>query len=525
MLETDLSRWGSIEGLLKLLHRGRAIARVHLALRFGLRGLVCIAGFALVSRLVFLVDPAMTSWLVGAAYTPAFLGAVVAIWLLVTITLACVRAPTVPQLGRRADRVFQLQERVSTVVELTTLRPAGILRTSASENIITLLIWDAVRHSDRIRPARLVDRRFGGSLLVLVAVLVLFAGAQLVVPGSLVPTPVDGAAGPASAGRSSATATPVRPQDIQRAAAMVAVDAAKLKDPYLQALALSLQDLGAKIASGAIDPTAAEQQMSQVEDLLKRAYAQHAGQAVLAAPGAQAGNAAKAGKDAVTPTKAASGPSQPVVALPALTPSAGSSTLSDFVRQLERNASASTGASRVVSSGAAPATNGQNRTAPLAQTPQMQNSYFTQSAREAQIIQMQALYSAAGQPAGRPAGPAPHSTRGPGDAAGHGSQPLSDGTRASGGNVAASPGSRVVLPSTQVAGGQRIQVKAAPDTKRTQIVDVAPGSAAAAAQPSETALPIGPILDAGQRNAVAQYFLPSDAAGSGRSPTGQGTTP
>ena len=88
--------------------------------------------------------------------------------------------------------------------------------------------------------------------------------------------------------------------------------------------------------------------------------------------------------------------------------------------------------------------------------------------------------------------------------------------------AAPAAGAKVDLPTAGVAGGKRIQLDAAPDTRRVQVTDVAPGAAVAGAPPSETARPVGPIVDGAERIAVGRYFLPKGDAATG---TSQGSTP
>lgn len=440
--------------------------------------------------------PVVRIWSTFPAWTGGALGAAVVVIAVGVRMRVGLIAPTVLDLARSADERFELQERLSTALEVTA---QGDDMTPS--RLRSLLLSDAARVAPRVEPASLVQVPLGRPVLWLVVALAAALAVQLVPVRTGHATTLM-APGSVRAPASAASVPTVT--DVQRAAALVAQDAFVRNDPQLQALAQSLQDLGARMASGQIQSGEVASEVVKLRLQLEAAYGQAQPQVgprvspsqATTPPGSRAGlpNAAGAASKATGPQGTAATVRQQNQA---------SSSLSDLVKQLEAGApnqthSKAPGAGSLSRMGSTP---GQGLSAPgvYARQNPAQNALFKQA---------NALLERTGNPGGQPVGAAHQSTIGPGDAAGKGTQPLAKGVA---GPTATAPakGAKVDLPSTTIAGGQRIQLDAAPATKRTQVTDVAPGAAAKGAPPSETALPTGPIVDPAERDAVARFFLPS----------------
>lgn len=484
---------------LPTLVRGLQRARIGIRDRLLLRDLCVVAavlaGVVGIWRLTGAFLPEVRIWSTFPAWTGGVLGVAVVVLAVGLRMRAGLIAPTVLDLARRADERFELQERLSTALEVTAQGDGTM-----PSRLRSLLLSDAARVARVVEPASLVQVPLGRPALWLVVALAAALAVQLVpVRTDRAPTVVAAATGRAPAG---ATSVPTV-TDVQRAAALVAQDAFVRNDPQLQALAQSLQDLGARMASGRIQSGEVVSEVAKLRLQLEAAYGQaqpHAGQQV--SPNQAAGPpGSKAGlQNAASAASKATGPQGPAATVQQQ--SQASSSLSDLVKQLEAGApnqthSKAPGAGSLSRMGSTP---GQGPTAPgvYARQNPAQNALFKQA---------NALLERSGNPGGQPVGAAHRSTMGPGDAAGKGTQPLVKGV-ASPSATAAATGAKVDLPSTTIAGGQRIQVDAAPIAKRTQVTDVAPGAAVAGAPPSETARPTGPIVDPAERFAVARYFLP-----------------
>lgn len=494
--------------LVARLERSRTLTRRNLWIR---GALPAAAGVALLS--IALRIAAATSIPLGGAGAdvPASLlvvglaalvsGAAVAVWVRRT-------TPTLVELGIRADRALAAQERISTAVELL-----GRGSERSMSRIAHLAVEDAYGFADRVDPAGLAPavRRRTWGLLALCAVAVV-AAVVVPVPALTLSPGAVGANDQASSARAA-----VQARDIKAAAVLVQKDAKILNDRYLAAAAKSLASLGDRVAKGTISSTVAASQVAQLEHLLAQAYQRHGGgMATLDAQGPTSGQPKPTSAASKAPQAGATAGAQqsaaPVVSMkPWSSAQSGPSTsLSNFVRQLESGTPAAPAGSTATRSRSGKATSPALSSVHQTVAGQLKNSYYIKDPRQAKIDQMQAMYAAAGQPNGQPVGPAQQSNRGAGDAAGHGSQPLAGAASKPLPAAAGGKGATVTLPSNPSAKGNEIHVKAAPDTHHTSVVDVVPGPVAAGAKASETPVLVGPLLDRGMRLAVGRFFLPSN---------------
>lgn len=498
--------------LLHGLRRARARIRERLLMRDAYVGAAIVLGVVAAGRLVGAFVPAAGLWSGMRTGSAAIVVGLVVLVGLVAWQHVRRSVPSVAELARRADERYRLQERVSTAFEVG--EGMGGARRSALQ---PFLMTDAAEVASRVEPQALVEVPLARPARWFVLALVAVVAVHLV-PLRSAATPSGGGTPTGSAPGGGVAAAVPTVTDVQRAAALVAQDAFVRNDPNLQTIAASLQDLGARMASGQIQSGTVAREVSRLRVELQAAYGQ-----ITSPPDAStrlASTSAPQGSPAAPPG-AAGAAAQPSAGqgLKVKITSEGaapSSSLSDLVQQLEAGApnrirSKAPGAGALSQMGTTPG--------PTLHAP---GTYARQDPAQAALFkQANAVLDQAGSPGGQPAGAARHATQGPGDAAGQGSQPLSQGAPLPGGKSAAASGAKVDLPSAEVAGGQRIQLNAAPDTHRVQVTDVAPGAAVAGAAPSETARPVGPIVDGMERSAVGRYFLPSDAPASGS----RGSTP
>lgn len=481
--------------LVRGLRRAQSGIRGRLLLRDACIGGGGVLAAVALSRLVGAFVPGARFWSAlpiwsGGVVAAAVVLAAVAGWLHV-----CRRAPSVAELARQADARYGLQERLSTALEVGA--PDAPPATALRERFLA----DAAGRAEVVEPRDLIDVPLAIptrwlALAVAAVIAVQFVPLRTGRPSAL-------GANAAAPAASQAIAVPTV-TDVQTAAALVAQDAFVRNDLQLRQIAASLQDLGARMASGQIGPGQVARQVTRLRMQLEAAYG-----ALRPTTGAPAGSHQTPGASGARPPRpATSGAGRQAgqgsgASIHLRVKPGSANSLSDLVQQLEAGAPnhshpKAPGAGTLSRMGSTPGS-GQSVRGGYARENPSQTALFKR---------MNALFDQPGVPGGQPVGAARHATQGPGDAAGHGSQPLAQGAAAPG-RAAAAKGAKVDLPGNPIAGGQRIQLEAAPTAKRTQVTDVVPGAAVAGAPPSETALPIGSIVDALEREAVGRYFLPS----------------
>lgn len=494
------------------LRRARAGIRGRLIVRDALIALALVAGVVIGWRLVASFVPAARVWLepYPLSATAVVAGALVVVAVLLLAAGLHIRraTPTVLDLAIQADRRYDLQERLSTALESTAPGAGGM-----AGSLEPLLLADAAAAGERVDSRALVQvplARPAGWLAVALALAVAAQFAPLRTP------PIPAPATQTAAETPDANSPLPTVTDVQRAAALVAQDAFVRSDAKLQDVAAALQDLGARMAQGRIDPAQLASEVGRLRLQLREAYGQGTpetvskGRQVATGTPPSSGAVHLEGSQTGQPSPSSSGPA------PKVAQKDTSSSLSDLVQQLEAGApnyrpSNSPAAQSLNKLGSTPSGGGFSQSYSYSRNNPQQNALFEQQ---------NALLDQPGAPGGQPAGAARHATKGPGDAAGNGAQPLSNGANVpDAGAVTGADSPKVVLPDAQLTqGGKRIQLDAAPDAKRTDVVDVAPGAAVAGAPPSETALPGGPILDGQERDVLGRYFLPTGAVAPGGLP-------
>jgi hypothetical protein len=198
--------------------------------------------------------------------------AVLACALALATALAFVLTPDMRTLARAADRTFALQERLSTALEVdASLQPDAVL-----DPVRAALLTDADRHAatiDQRRMVRLDVPRAIWAVPVLIAAVALM---QLVSPDALGLAASHGPS--AGAERGDAGLTSQRGAEVaanlRRIAELLGKDAEVQSDPYLRAIARTLERIGSDAERPGIDRRALTSALEQLLGHAHRAYSQ-----------------------------------------------------------------------------------------------------------------------------------------------------------------------------------------------------------------------------------------------------------
>lgn len=208
------------------------------------------AGLAALLVLLFWQRLSPASWAVvagGAGLTAASLGAAaVGIAAFAAVALAKeLRAPSLEVLARRADRAFDLKERASTAIEADRRVTAG----GGSSAVILALLADAEGQAQRIVAAKLAAIRLPPAAYLVLVLAIAAILAIAFVPQMQVPAPVAEIAGAESGDTLGESERAAVGEDIRRVAEAVKAQAQRRSDAYMQAVANSLEALGARVAA------------------------------------------------------------------------------------------------------------------------------------------------------------------------------------------------------------------------------------------------------------------------------------
>lgn len=420
-------------------------------LRGALWSALAAGGSYLVLYLVALWRPLPLPTWVWAALIFAAALTVSSVW-------ALLRTPSLLELARRADRSFGLQERVSTALELA--RAPSF--TGAEGEMAVALLADAARHAPAIEPQRLVPLRFprvGWWLVGLASGLVVLevVGPQLF-PGSQIESE-------RVASRLNAVERRAAVADIRRTANLLGGEAEERKDPYLGALAQAFDDLGRRVASGALDRAATERELDRLLGHVARAYegepspfgtasAQAAG--IPAPPpgaAAQAQGSPAAGKEPSAPPSAERGTDSST--------EGDTTSLGDLLGELgqvEANLQRAS-SEREANEGRITAVD-YAEFGPYITPESLERLKREREEREAQQAR-----------AGQPVGAAEEANRGPGDLAGEGVQPLAGEDAAPEALTTATRREQVRLPDGRAGAGERVRLERAPDAQFSEVAE------------------------------------------------------
>jgi hypothetical protein len=219
-------------------------------------GIVATGVFLLVelTRYVRLLPSPESAGLIAAV-------GVLALMLVVGLGRIWLSAPDIMDMARLADRRFDLEECLSTALELESAEPKNELTASLHK-----ALWqDIAARLEHVRPQELVVMPFPRQAWYLVTALAAVLALQLA-PTPL-PTPTV-TAQPAMSAEELAEAAIAA----QRAAAIAAQDAKWRNDPYLHAVALALEQFARNVEQGGVSPEVAEAELSRLANHLVRAY-------------------------------------------------------------------------------------------------------------------------------------------------------------------------------------------------------------------------------------------------------------
>lgn len=188
---------------------------------------------------------------------PVALGLLAGGWLVVLMYVGRT-APDLLDMARLAEARFALRERLSTALEASNpARPANALQAGVYQQ----LLQDAARHAAQVEPARLIPfgwPRPAGYLLAALA-----AAALL----QWLPTPAPAASPTVINNAQAETAL-----NLQRLAQVVRQDAEQQSDPYLQAVARSLEQMSADLKKGQLKGQTLERELARTLDRLAQRY-------------------------------------------------------------------------------------------------------------------------------------------------------------------------------------------------------------------------------------------------------------
>lgn len=415
---------------------------------------------------------------------------------LISASVALMQTPGLPELARRADRQFALQERISTALECT--------RTLAYEDargkVTSALLEDAARHASAIDPRSLARIRFPrvGWLVIIFAALGVFIHFGVLQRSSTQPSVNAEMVTPLSAEEQSRTIA-----NLRRAVELLGGEAEQRKDPYLQALAQSFDDLSRRVETGALSRAETQHELDRLLEHVGRAYEGEASplSGTLAARQTSSNDASQTQSNVSPETQnlqAGEEDSRGGSQRPGVDTSANLENLLDELAQVEAKLQ-QVKADREANSGRLTTVDYQEF------GPYITSEALERLKREREMREEQQAR------AGRPIGAAQEANKGPGDLAGEGLQPLAGEGASTVFEDNKSPLEQVLLPDRQAPSGERIQLELPPETHLSAVPDGQRPSGVAWGVGQETEVrrdQLGPR----DRVIASRYFYKGEAA-------------
>lgn len=443
-------------------------------------------------------------------------GDVVAMTFLITFALgvalgllvAGIRAPSLLALSRRADRVLDQAQRLSTAYEVQSRgAPSSLIERALLtevEELATTLAWPSVGRSSWRRP-----------IPIAIAFAIALAAAALVVPVPNAPNRRAGAELPATAARPDR-----RAQDAitaQRVAELLQRVAETEESPYLQAVATSFADLADRLASGSIDAAEADRVLQELVGHLEVA-ARDVGGAFGAAL-----EAALAGQQGVPASEAVPGPaSAPAAGDPARadagadTPGGDPSRSADAASPTNADASMYMALDTLVREYEGEVLGPTQRA--IRADPTSEDAFYggvLNADTDPNAPPQEAAGMRADAPgAGDVAGAAQQSSERAGDAAGDGQADLAGASDAFLGAEADATRS-AALPRNENESGRFVEVELVPDTVLGSARAFERDVAAGPFRRADEAAFVTRTIDATYRDVVSRYFLPGTISSDG----------
>lgn len=433
--------------------------------------------------------------------------------LLAFLSVAAFRAwrmtPTLLGMAQLGDARFGLQERVTTAYE-TLLR-------GAETPVQEALLADAASHSRVIEPAVLVPisapRPVWPSVALLgavVALLLLPQPAEFAPADRTASTPAEEGSQPELGEKTEETGAKVR-----RVAELVGRDAEARRNPYLQAVARSFDDLGRRIEAGELGQDEIDDEVGRLLQHLEQALGGDgsAASAGLLGSSDAGGGIPPSGEDG--PAGGAGEPGSEAAGADAV----GEQESSDGERSDSRDGAQDTPAdldellNRLQArleprQPEAPPTprsrSGEDDAAGGFYTDVNPDLIAEIEERQNRLAQQRAENRAGGEPVGA----AEESNEGPGDLAGEGAQPLGNGTDDQP-EAASERFDPLELPERRQADGRRIRIEIPADAEFTE-VDALPEAGSGGWRRSREGTSAGTLLGMIDRDVVSRYFIPHE---------------
>ena len=413
--------------------------------------------------------------------------------LVVAVLVAFLQAPDLDAIARAADRQFALKERLSTALEVATARPSD----AAQDPIRRALLADAEQRANSIDMRALVSlrppRAAWGVLVLLVTALLL----QTAPPGMF------GRATPGASTTRTAYGDGVLSGDqaadtaanLRRIAEVIDQDGAQRSDPYLRTIARALERLSAGVERAAIDRPRLARELGQLLAHAQQAYAQSGRPADQAAPPRNATDLLRSALDEITGGRQAGAAPERDPAAPKATAANRNPPGRPSQPQDPKASGTSTAAEQIAAA---------VRRLTGSDIPWL---FVDEDGAEvdprSQLERLMAEEERRARSAAQSAGAAANASRGEGDQAGDGVQPLGRSAGAKTTDPAATE--QMLLPDPQSREGGRIRIEIPPNAALSDVA--APSSVAGGGwQRVQEQSVERPTLEAEGRRIVGRYF-------------------
>lgn len=233
--------------------------------RARLRGLLAAVLAALAAGLVVLALGRLAQYVTALPVSAEILaGSAAAIVLVVGLIVAALRLPRLDAVARGLDAELELDERVSSALEVSEDWPRD-------DNVVAAaLLRDVEARAEGFDPRRLVPLHTRGLVATAIAALVAGAAALLVPAAANVPAdgPVIEEAAPAETASHDGK---IDDSEIRQLAELLREDSEKRRNEFLAAIANSMEKLAEDAAAGRPE-SEIDEQLRQLMDMAKQAY-------------------------------------------------------------------------------------------------------------------------------------------------------------------------------------------------------------------------------------------------------------
>jgi hypothetical protein len=482
-------------GLLRAQSRWRLSAILHGAVWSMIFGL---AVFCALGTATLLFEGEAARWLPRLLIAHSLLdqlatSAIAFVCALVVVVLATFLLPSdLAALARAADHRFALKERLSTALEVATARPSD----AAQDPVRMALLADAEQRAGSIDMRALVSLRlpraaWGVPALLLAALLL-----------QIVPPDMFGRATPgASVTRNAFDGALSRDQaadtaaNLRRIAEVLDQDGAQRSDPYLRTIARALEHLSAEVGRAAIDRPRLARELGQLLAHAQQAYSQSNRPADQTAPLQHPTNLLRSALDEITGGRQAGAAPAPDPAVPKATAADRNPPGRPSQAQDRRAGGTPTPAEQIAAA---------VRRLTGADIPWLLvDEDGAEVDPRSQLERLMAEEERRARSAAQSAGAATHASRGEGDQAGDGVQPLGRGALTKTTDPAATE--QMLLPDPQSREGGRIRIEIPPNAVLSDVAEATSIASGGWRRMQEQSVE-RPTLEAEGRRIVGRYF-------------------